>query len=79
MSEDVYEIQARTRGEVGSEDLRREWRTILGEVREIELSALEFITSRVSARIEIDKSELRSLQDARNELILCAKRAMNIL
>lgn len=79
LSEDVYEIQARTRGEVGSEDLRREWRTILGEVREIELSALEFITSRVSARIEIDKSELRSLQDARNELILCAKRAMNIL
>lgn len=78
MSDEVYEIQARTRGEVGSEDLRREWRIMLGRIREIELSALEYITTQASGGLEIYKNELQRLQDARNESVLAASRAMKL-
>ena len=78
LSDEVYTIQASTRGEIDSEELRKERRFMLGLIRETELSALEYITTQISNGLEVNKAELQRLQDVRNEGVFSASRTMKI-
>ena len=66
---DIYTIQATTRGEVLSELLRTEWRTGLGEIREIELSALKYLTNQADRGKNATMSALHELQGVRIEKV----------
>jgi hypothetical protein len=64
-ADDIYTIQAATRGEIDSELLRAEWRKALGEIRTIELSALAYIAKQSGKSQKTSDDTLRILQDAR--------------
>jgi len=41
---EIYKIQAATRGEIADESIRNEWRSDLGKIRSIEIEVLEKLT-----------------------------------
>lgn len=69
-SDDVYTIQAATRGEIESELLRKEWRVGLGEIRAIEIQALNYIAMQLNKRSQISKYVLLEFQECRYNKIL---------
>lgn len=69
LADEVYTIQAATRGEIESERLRKEWRTKLGEIREVELAALSYIVGQLKSGKNVINSSLMQLQELRNEKI----------
>lgn len=68
-ADDIYTIQAATRGEIESEVLRAEWRRALGEIRTLELSALAYIAKQSGQFHKTSDDTLHVLQDARAEQV----------
>lgn len=69
MMEAIYTIQAATRGEIDNEKLRAEWRCDLGAIRNIEISALEYIAAGIMTCEKTELSILNQLQDKRFEKV----------
>jgi len=67
---EVYAIQAATRGEVASEAWRAEIRSGLGQIRFIEISALEHLAKdALEPQRFFDPGKLRQLQDDRKDAV----------
>jgi len=67
----TYLLQADSRGEVESEELRLDLKILLGQIRDIDFKALKIIVSELSIDSDIKyiKEKLEPLNTARNELI----------
>lgn len=68
-ADDVYTIQASTRGEVQSESIRSEWRKKLGNIRAIEIEALSSISRGLIEKNNINTESLKILQETKHNLI----------
>lgn len=68
-ADDVYTIQAATRGEVQSENIRAEWREKLGQIRSVEIEALSSISRNLVENNNVNKETLKTLQEIRHDII----------
>lgn len=75
-ADDIYTIQAATRGEIESETLRSEWRVALGKIRTIELSALAHIAKQPSKSQSSSDQTLMALQDTRADKVSALLKAI---
>ena len=71
---DVYEVQARTRGEVPSEEVRQVRRRHLGKIRAVELAALARLVAAATAGSDPLHVDLGDFARARDKLLAVTPR-----
>ncbi len=66
---DVYTIQAATRGEVPSEELRKQWRIELGKIRSVEIEVLERLAQSVSKAVNPETVDLEEYTEKQERMV----------
>lgn len=67
--DEIYTIQAATRGEFEDERLRLKLRKTLGEIRAVEIDCLNYISSEALMRKKMCRSQLEAFQEKRISLV----------